>query len=408
MRIFDARATYRERGATAAACILPDGANTPFDIWFRYDGCAHPLDGVGDALAVGLLLPAMFEAQPLIVEEPISRRLGANLAKAQEVLSCWYDYLSPVRVTASNLEDAQERGQRAAGVACCFTGGVDSWYSLLKHEDRITHLLLVRGFDIGLDNDVLWNETRAKIASVAARMGKKLITCETNLRVLADKRRAKWGKRHDGDFWGECLHGAALASVALALRQEIGELIVPATHTYHQVKPWGSSPLLDPHWSSHRIRITHDGCEAGRVDKTRALSRSDCALDTLRVCYDDTALYNCGRCEKCLRTMMALRICGALGRAQTFPGGLSLADVHRLIIPLHVRHRYDELTAAARQAGDEAVLRAVQAAIGQQFSLAHSAAVFKQTLRDGPMAGPLRSLLRVARGFRPAHQGAGP
>ncbi|MDZ4719654.1 MAG: hypothetical protein SH847_14465, partial [Roseiflexaceae bacterium] len=40
--------------------------------------------------------------------------------------------------------------------------------------------------------------------------------------------------------------------------------------------------------------------------------------------------YNCGRCEKCLRTMVALESLGALGRCQTFAIPLDLRRVAAL------------------------------------------------------------------------------
>jgi len=45
----------------------------------------------------------------------------------------------------------------------------------------------------------------------------------------------------------------------------------------------------------------------------------------LRVCYKNTkGTYNCGTCDKCLRTMTNLYIAGALEKAETFPHQLDL------------------------------------------------------------------------------------
>jgi hypothetical protein len=180
-------------------------------------------------------------------------------------------------------------------------------------------------------------------------------------------------------------------------------LIIPATHSYRQIKFWGSSPLLDPLWSNGQVAITHDGCEADRMEKVRAVADSAIALDTLRVCHDDTADYNCGRCEKCLRTMMALRLCGALDRAPTFPRGLSLADVHRLIVPAHLHHRYDEIMVAARQCGDQELLKAVRAATGRGFSWPNAAARLKREVRNTACGRALKSFLRQPASVLPAN-----
>lgn len=50
------------------------------------------------------------------------------------------------------------------------------------------------------------------------------------------------------------------------------------------------------------------------------IAQSKLALKYLRVCYmNEKGAYNCGKCEKCLRTMVSLYAAGVLDRAETFP-----------------------------------------------------------------------------------------
>jgi hypothetical protein len=396
MDVLEVSRSWRHGAATVGARVRPRGATQPLDLWYRFEGLDEPPDGIAEAAAVGLVVPCMFEREPLSMPGAISPTLVANIAEAQRILAGWYEQLEPVEVRPSGIKN--DDAAQASGVVCCFSGGVDSWYSLLKHEARVSHLLLIRGFDVGLKNDALWHSARDLAATVAERLGKRLVTCETNLREIADKRRCTWGRSFEGDFWGECLHGAALASVALLLRRTNGEMIVPATHTRAQLKPWGSSPLLDPWWSDGRVRITHDGCEATRVDKVRRLARSDVAVETLRVCYHDTPDINCGHCEKCLRTMMALRLCGALARARTFPRTLSMAELRALVIPRYVRHHYLLLRDEARRAGDDELLEAIEVILGQRLSSRQAIARMRHALRPTALGRGLRSLKRSALG----------
>jgi hypothetical protein len=67
----------------------------------------------------------------------------------------------------------------------------------------------------------------------------------------------------------------------------------------------------------------HDGCEMGRIDKVRFVAGSQLVLDTLKVC----PYYNCGRCIKCLPTIIDLMQAGALERCATLPHEV---DVDRL------------------------------------------------------------------------------
>ena len=85
------------------------------------------------------------------------------------------------------------------------------------------------------------------------------------------------------------------------------------------------------------LEIVHDGCEADRPQKMAVVARSSTALEHLRVCNKQSAGYNCGHCEKCLRTMVNLRLVDALGRCPTLPGVLDLRRVARQKLPHDVR-----------------------------------------------------------------------
>jgi hypothetical protein len=57
-----------------------------------------------------------------------------------------------------------------------------------------------------------------------------------------------------------------------------------------------------------------------RVDKTAMIANDPFALDHLRVCLRNRGgPGNCGRCKKCIRTMVTLDAIGVLSRAKTFP-----------------------------------------------------------------------------------------
>ncbi len=301
MRVGAPRIGHDNGGVQLTVDFFPIGASPPVPLWFQFEGRIAEPERSGDAFAVCLLTAAMFEQRPMEIDAPVSSSLLSNMERAQDVLSRWHDYLRPIRIEAIDI-GAPAAPPVAGGIACCFSGGVDSWFSSLSNVDRITHLILVRGFDIGLANDALWRETKNLAARVADTFGKELVLVTTNLRQVADKRRSVWGRRHDG-------------------------------------------------------------FEFNRVEKVRALAQCPTALETLRVCYNDTQSYNCGRCEKCIRTMLALRICRALDRATTFAAPLDLADVQRLEIPANIRHRYIELRDAAADAGDVDAERAIVAAL---------------------------------------------
>lgn len=87
--------------------------------------------------------------------------------------------------------------------------------------------------------------------------------------------------------------------------------------------PFGSHPLLDPNYSSCDLQIRHDGILLSRLDKTRLVAEWDVALENLRVCNNQNRIkpgaLNCGQCEKCLRTKLALLALGKLDKTRAFP-----------------------------------------------------------------------------------------
>ena len=88
-------------------------------------------------------------------------------------------------------------------------------------------------------------------------------------------------------------------------------------------------------------------------------------LDTLHVCWQERSADNCGTCEKCLRTLIALEVLGARERAATFPReplGLSRLAAVWKDRPLFVR-MYEQLKAHAAEAGRTDVVAAIEACL---------------------------------------------
>jgi hypothetical protein len=68
--------------------------------------------------------------------------------------------------------------------------------------------------------------------------------------------------------------------------------------------------------------VTHVGAEQRRAMKLAALVDEEVVQRHLRVCWENrTATGNCGECEKCVRTMLALSGHRALERFPVFPQG---------------------------------------------------------------------------------------
>lgn len=318
-----------------------------FDVWFEVTGAK--VEATPEAFTTMALPVAMARGLPVGSPGPLAKVTLDNLRAWQEVLATWYpDRLQPVVVPAP-----RRRVRRPAkGRAAFFTGGIDSFFTVLRHLDTLDGLVFVHGFDVPLvDLPDLRREVTAGVRAAADELGLPLIEVETNLHDFSDAMASPWGTTY---------HGAALAAVGQLLTPGFGEILVGGTHTYSDLFPWGSHPVSDPRLSSDRLRVVHDGCDADRVQKTIAVAASEVAMRHLRVCWENRdGSYNCGQCRKCIRTQIALRIAGKLEACETLPDTIDLDEVRSMPLgDVNTIARHAELVHHLRGLGTEPELLA--------------------------------------------------
>ncbi len=270
-----------------------------FELWYKLP-VGWPVIPRGDAFLPPALVVSMLRDEPPEITSAalISPQLRRGCEQIQHVLHGW----DPSFRYATILAGEKVSEPCNPGVAAFFSGGLDSAYTFLRHAEEITHLILVRGWDIPLADDRVFTAAVRHGENVARAFGKTLVVVETNsLEMVARRSIRRW-----------TYFGASLAGVALALGFQ--KVYVAAGQNYSYFWAAGSHRLLDPHWSTETTTFVHDGVEARRSDKLRALAGSRVLLDGLRVCLR-RGNYNCGSCEKCLRTMVPLRLLGLASAA---------------------------------------------------------------------------------------------
>lgn len=236
---------------------------------------------------------------------PVAARLGHDLrlegeldvhtvfqsTKVVEMLTSWDETLHSVKLVGSKLATSDRATN--TGVACLASMGLDSFYSMNARRRDITHLVLCHGFDISLGNEKLWSQTVEACRLVAADEGKQLIELTTNIKSLVDPYLS----------WTNQYHGAAIAAFGHLLDDHVSRVIVPSSYTWDDGIACGSHSHLDPLWSSARVRFEHHEPGVDRVQKLMTLGDNLNAMRYLRPCVENLEVYNCGVCEKCIRTM---------------------------------------------------------------------------------------------------------
>ncbi|HMO37679.1 MAG TPA: hypothetical protein PKA06_16685, partial [Gemmatales bacterium] len=250
-------------------------------------------------------------------ESPISAQLMEASQTVQDIIQFFRPQTHRIQLHTAVQEEPARPGRTAASY---FSGGVDSFYTYLKHKERITRLIFGWGFDIKLEQETFAGLVSEQIQQMADELGVGLIRLKTNVREFTDPI----------IHWRD-LHGALLGGMATLLSDDLDTVYIASSQHYGDLFPWGSHPILDHHWSTESVKVINDGCECKRHEKLALVITNEVAKRRLRVCFNNKFdRYNCNRCEKCYRTKVALYALGALERCQTFQPDINLEHMSEL------------------------------------------------------------------------------
>lgn len=314
------------------------------------------------------LLPHAFEAgEDLCLEGTVDPELLRNAHELMAVWSCWRPGKRPVGIEAEPAASPAPQGTRTG---LFFTAGVDSFFSLLHHDDMarlhpawnlrpVDDLIYVQGYDIPIANRPALDRKQAALRAIAEETGKTLVTLATNFRDTGVSLRKS--------DWGPVMHGPAVAACGLLLGRRWRTLLLSAAVAYDEFDPWGSTCMTDPLFSTSATRVWHYGAGADRLRKIEFLARRDVALEHLHVCWRDASERNCGVCEKCFRTLLALDMAGARARARTFPAGEFSVDRLRDVWSDRepVKRMYEKMREHARLIGRADVVSVIDACLAR-------------------------------------------
>ena len=286
-----------------------------------------------EAYASALLIPAAVSGRSLEIEAPVDHAWLDHVPAILRLVNGWWN-LGETRVIAERKVAPPNTG--AEHYAQCFTGGVDSYYALVSAAAPPSMLVFAHGFDIELGDCRRLEAFIPGLQETAAAYNARPVVISTNLRKLSALRRVSWG---------HC-HGGALAALGHLLSDEVNRLVIPSSYPYHDGKPWGTHWDLDHLWSSSSLAVEHADATLRRHGKVIEIAKFPLAMRHLRVCWENNApTGNCSRCEKCVRTMLALWICGRLEDCQTFDQTQPVeACLDRLsVVDSHLLSIYEEL-----------------------------------------------------------------
>lgn len=303
---------------------------------------AQTFNASPDAFLVGCLLPAMHLGEKRIfVDGPVCPFLMEGLGVAMHILDHWTQgRYGPILIEAAEAVSRVPKIPGRAGMV--MSGGMDSLAALRlnrlhypdTHPAYIRDSFFLHGFDIGgvVERGAklhVFDRAMNAISRITQDAGTTLVPVYTNLRHLCDER----------DLWLNSFFGAVLAAMAHCFARRVNLMFIASSYDIPHLHPCGSHPLLDPEYSSYAVRIRHRDYELSRLEKILIVSEWEAAFQNFRVCLANVPdRLNCGRCEKCVRTMTELTALGLLNKTRAFESDeVTAADISRFDITIRVR-----------------------------------------------------------------------
>lgn len=338
--------------------------------WFDLpESCRDSIGQSGDPWVTLMVPIAMAAGEDISISLPVDSLLLENLTGLMSVWNYWF----PEQREASFDAPLAPPRPPAAGRGMFFSGGVDSFFTLLRHDKAATGggggpidtLVFVGGFDIPITDEREISLARQRLQGPARAFDKIFLPVMTNLRELDTPYKTNW----------ILSHGCAMATIAHLLAGALGEVLISSTYKYGLLLRIGSHPMTDPLLSSRRLRVIHDGASYSRDHKIAEVATSETALRHLRVCYASRRHDNCGSCAKCLHTMTALDMYGYLNKAPSFDWSCySLDAVAGLFLTTDLQiYRVERLLTLARSTGREEIQAALQRSIDRTMLVRNGA-----------------------------------
>jgi hypothetical protein len=310
-------------------CRLHEAGGTRRRIWFRFPAAtASTLTRRADPFVIATFIYAMKRIDCLRVHGPISEGLVPNLAEFESAYAAFHGLprRGPVQIVTSGSFADQRPTPRRRGLTA-FSGGVDSCFSVFRHSTisdlrpkrPIAAALIMHGFDIPLGQPEVFARAAERARKLTDDAGIKLFSGATNLRILPEP-------------WEDTFATGVAAALSF-FQPAFAFGLIPSFQEWTRARlDHGSNPVTDPLLSSESFGIVHDGAGYSRIEKLRQLTRWPAALQHLRVCWEGPQLdRNCGQCEKCLRTILMLKLCGVT-ESPAFPSAFDPRLLDRLVI----------------------------------------------------------------------------
>lgn len=200
------------------------------------------------------------------------------------------------------------------GSIAFFSGGVDSYDTLIRHKDEKPVLMSIWGADIATDDEVGFKQVENLLKQTAEEYHADWITVKSGFRDFLnyDVLGAKIQISKD-NWWHGFQHGIGIithsAPIAYLQQKKMIYLAASLTLADKGIVTCASDPTIDNAMQFCGCNVWHDGYDVTRQQKIQKLvsyAKEEKRNITLRVCWEAPGGKNCCQCEKCFRTMLGI------------------------------------------------------------------------------------------------------
>jgi len=327
------------------------------DVAFEIEGdAADDAAPAPEAFALLGALAAFHTGEKRVrVEAALCPRFRDGVRNALRTLGLWYGKPEPVLEAAGGFAARFPAPGRAA---LFLSGGVDSVSILAAnrrdfasdHPASYRDALFAVGYGVrdGNSAEPPFAELRAR-----QRTSSEAIAAIGGLAFTAVKSRVE-ALGEDDEFFLRASHSAHLAAVAHLFSRRLTSVSIAASYDASFLGPWGTHPMLDPNYGSSAVEIRHEGFGLTRGERVALAAGWREALPFVTVCVQSPlgdGRRNCGRCEKCLRTMLDLDLAGALSPPAPFPHVIDANRLGAVRIYPEVAHFWEPFPRRLREHG---------------------------------------------------------
>lgn len=286
------------------------------EVWFRVDKKyeEYLCHERGDAFVIAVLNYAMRNHHDIVSEAPLTEDLYYNIDKYLVDAIAQYNknFYRPQITADVASEQLPCAGAVGTGISC----GVDSLHALacqtaMKFKrHNITHLTFnnVGSHGEGEHAEKLYHARLERPRRFAEEYGFEFVASDSNLQNVVEQSHFK-SHTYSSMFAVYCLQ--KLYSVYY---------YASSGYKYHEFRLYdipgsscGSYEMLSlPLLSTHNLRVYSEGEGMSRLTKLKSVVRYAPSYKYLNVCLEEGD--NCGKCEKCVRTLLGIDALGALDK----------------------------------------------------------------------------------------------